>query len=139
MFISSVSTKNVGKNQNDIEIQDTRINPLIMDTHLSLLCIGPLISEVRWETVAGNVLQMQGLLPFLVFDDGDTYFPLPAPAQLGAILLPHPHWLINWTRNSWIIASPNFEFIYTSPGTGVSTSFRTMLLHTQIQALASAA
>jgi len=82
---------------------------------------------------------MQGLPPFLIFDDGDTYFPLPVLAQLGAILLPHPHWLINWMRNSQIIASPNFEFIYTSPGTGVSTSFRTLLLHTQIQASASVA
>jgi len=137
MFIGSVSTKNVGKNQNDIEIRDTWINPLIMDTHLSLLCIGPLMSEVRWETVAGYVLQMQGLPPFLVFDDRDTYF-LPL-VQLGAILLPHPHWLINWTRNSRIITCPNFKFIYTSPGTGISTSFHTLLLHTQIQASASAA
>jgi len=139
MFISSVSTKNVGKNQNDIEIQDTWINSLIMDTHLSLLCIGPLMSKVWWKTVAGNVLQMQGLLPFLVFDDGDTYFPLPAPVQLEAILLPHPHWLINWTRNSRIIAHPNFKFIYISPRTSVSTSFHTLLLHTQKQASPSTA
>lgn len=138
MFISAVSTKNVWKNRNDIEIRNTRINPIIPDTRLSILCTGPLVSEVRWETAVGNVLQIQGLPPFFVFDDGNTYFPLPAMVQIAAVILPHPHWLINWTRNTRIIVQHNFEFVYTSPQTGVITRFDTLFLQTQIQAATSA-
>ena len=115
MFLGLVTTKTIGKNRNDIKVIDNQgAMPVLPPLKLSLLCIVPLISEIWLEMPLGNVVPIVGLPPILVNDVGDTYTPLPAPVQMVAMMLPYPHWLINWTRNITMLTSPGYLFHYMS-------------------------
>jgi hypothetical protein len=132
-FIGSVTTKNVGRNRNDIMIHDIRpLVAILPPSHISLLCIGPHITEVRQETPQGVLIIAAP--PYDVWDNGHTFTtPRPQPMLSVAFIFPHIHHLIDWTHHYTIMVHPGFEFVYISPNTGQTLRSPTINIVTQIQ------